>query len=87
MISTRDVGTTAAQRLLTWIFPANKPRRTAGERDCRCRNHGDNCARLGKPDLRYEQFFGYDQVRQALTPNGFFAEESRGVPRDVRAIT
>ncbi len=37
MIATRDVGDYAAQRLLTWIFPANKRASFLASATCRCR--------------------------------------------------
>ena len=71
MISTRDVGDYAAQRLLNLDFSGKQTRELLGERDLSMAEATAIIARgLGKPDLRYEQF-SYDQVRQALTQTGF----------------
>ena len=71
MISTRDVGDYAAQRLLDLDFSGKQTRELLGERDLSMAEATAIIARgLGKPDLRYEQF-SYDQVRQALTQTGF----------------
>jgi len=76
MISTRDVGDYAAQRLLDLDFSGKQTRELLGERDLSMAEATGIIARgLGKPDLRYEQF-SYDQVRQALTQTGFSAKKA-----------
>src|SRR5882762_8163402 len=71
MISTRDVGDYAAQRLLDLDFSGKQTRELLGERDLSMTEATAVIARgIGKPDLRYERF-SYDQVRQALTQTGF----------------
>ncbi|HEY4838094.1 MAG TPA: hypothetical protein VIH72_05780, partial [Candidatus Acidoferrales bacterium] len=71
MIATRDVGDYAAQRLLNLDFSGKQTRELLGERDLSMTEVTAVIARgIGKPDLRYVQI-PYDQMRQALTQNGF----------------
>ncbi len=71
MISTRDVGDYAAQRLLDLDFSGKQTRELLRERDLSMAEATAAIARgIGKPGLPYEQF-SYDQVRQALTQTGF----------------
>src|ERR1700688_866829 len=71
MMTTRDVGNYAAQRLLDLDFSGKQTRELLGERDLSMAEATTIIARgIGKPDLRYKQF-SYDQVRQALTQTGF----------------
>jgi len=74
MISTRDVGDYASQRLLHLDFSGKETRELLGERDLSMTEATAVIAGgIGKPDLRYEQF-PYDQVRQALTQMGIPAK-------------
>jgi uncharacterized protein YbjT (DUF2867 family) len=71
MITTRDVGNYAAQRLLDLDFSGKQTRELLGERDLSMTEATAVIAGgIGKPDLRYVQF-PYDQVQQALTQMGF----------------
>ena len=83
MIATRDVGDYAAQRLLDLDFSGKQTRELLGERDLSMTEATAVIARgIGKPDLRYEQF-SVSPGATGVDANGFFAEESRGVHRDV----
>jgi uncharacterized protein YbjT (DUF2867 family) len=71
MVTTRDVGDYAAQRLLDLDFSGRQTRELLGERDLSMAEATAVIARgIGKADLRYVQF-PYDQVQQALTQEGF----------------
>src|ERR1700726_3246247 len=70
MMTTRDVGNYAAQCLLDLDFSGKQTRELLGERDLSMAEATAVIARrIGKPDLRYEQF-PYDQVQQVLTQMG-----------------
>src|SRR6201987_1004310 len=70
MMATRDVGNYAAQRLLDLDFSGKQTRELLGERDLSMAEATTIIARrIGKPDLRYEQF-PYDQVQQVLEQMG-----------------
>src|SRR6202163_3269532 len=70
MAATRDVGAYAAQRLWDLNFSGKQTRELLGERDLAMAEATAVIARrIGKPDLRYEQF-PYDQVQQVLTQMG-----------------
>jgi uncharacterized protein YbjT (DUF2867 family) len=71
MITTRDVGDYAAQRVQGLDFSGKQTRELLGERDLTMTEVTAAIARgIGKPNLRYEQY-SYDQVQQALTKAGF----------------
>jgi uncharacterized protein YbjT (DUF2867 family) len=71
MITTRDVGNYAAQRLLDLDFHGKQTRELLGERDLSMAEVTAVIAQsIGKPDLRYVQF-PYDQVQQVLVQGGF----------------
>ena len=85
MMTTRDVGNYAAQRLLDLDFSGKQTRQLLGERDLSMAEATAIIARgIGKPDLRYVQF-PYDQVQQVLERR-HGAEESRGVHEMFKAI-
>ena len=70
MMTTRDVGNYAAQRLLDLDFSGKQTRELLGERDLSMAEATTIIARgIGKPDLRYVQF-PYDQVQQVLEGMG-----------------
>ncbi len=70
MIATRDIGDYAAKRLLDLDFSGKQTRELLGERDLSMAEATAVIgARIGKPDLRYEQF-PYDQVQQVLVQMG-----------------
>jgi uncharacterized protein YbjT (DUF2867 family) len=70
MMTTRDVGNYAAQRLLDLDFSGKQTRELLGERDLSMAEATAIIARgIGKPDLRYAQF-PYDQVQQVLEQTG-----------------
>jgi uncharacterized protein YbjT (DUF2867 family) len=70
MITTRDVGDYAAQRLLDLDFSGKQTQELLGERDLSMAEVTAIIARgIGKPDLRYEQF-PYDQVQHGLEQMG-----------------
>ena len=72
MMTTRDVGNYAAQRLLDLDFSGKQTRELLGERDLSASMAEATAiiARgIGKPDLRYVQF-PYDQVQQVLEQMG-----------------
>jgi uncharacterized protein YbjT (DUF2867 family) len=70
MMTTRDVGNYAAQRLLDLDFSGKQTRELLGERDLSMAEATAIIARgIGKPDLRYVQF-PYDQVQQVLEQMG-----------------
>jgi uncharacterized protein YbjT (DUF2867 family) len=86
MIATRDVGDYAAQRLLDLDFSGKQTREVLGERDLTMTESTAVIARrIGKPDLRYEQF-SYDQVEQALTQTGFSPKKAGVYIEMFRAI-
>jgi uncharacterized protein YbjT (DUF2867 family) len=71
MITTRDVGDYAAQRVLELDFSGKQTRELLGERELSMAEATAVIARgIGKPDLRYVQF-PYDQVQQSLEQAGF----------------
>jgi uncharacterized protein YbjT (DUF2867 family) len=70
MMTTRDVGNYAAQRLLDLDFSGKQTRELLGERDLSMAEATTIIARgIGKPDLRYKQF-SYDQMQHALEQMG-----------------
>ena len=76
MITTRDVGDYAAQRLLKLDFSGKQTRELLGERDLSMTEVTGVIARgIGKPDLRYVQF-SYDQMQQAFTQMGFSSKKA-----------
>ena len=86
MIATRDVGDYAAQRLLDLDFSGKQTRELLGDRDLTMTEATAVIARrIGKPDLRYEQF-SYDQVEQALTQTGFSPKKAGVYIEMFRAI-
>src|ERR1700676_3956146 len=86
MAATRDVGNYAAQRLLNLDFSGKQTRELLGERDLSMTEVTAVIARrIGKPDLRYEQF-SYDQVEQALTQTGFSPKKAGVYIEMFRAI-
>jgi uncharacterized protein YbjT (DUF2867 family) len=76
MMTTRDVGNYAAQRLLELNFSGKQTRELLGERDLSMVEVTTIIARgIGKPDLRYKQF-SYDQMQQVLEQMGMTAEKA-----------
>jgi uncharacterized protein YbjT (DUF2867 family) len=70
MMTTRDVGNYAAQRLLGLDFSGKQTRELLGERDLSMTEATAIIARgIGKPDLGYVQF-PYDEVQQVLEQMG-----------------
>jgi len=70
MITTRDIGAYAAERLLKLDFNGKQTQDLLGERDLSMNEVTSVIGRaLNKPDLRYAQF-PYDQVQQVLVQMG-----------------
>jgi uncharacterized protein YbjT (DUF2867 family) len=70
MIATRDVGASAAERLLKLDFSGKQTQELLGERDLNMTEVVAVISRgIGKPDLRYVQF-SYEQVEQTLVQMG-----------------
>jgi uncharacterized protein YbjT (DUF2867 family) len=87
MMTTRDVGNYAAQRLLDLDFSDKQTRELLGERDLSMAEATTIIARgIDKQDLRYEQF-PYDQVQQVLEQMGMPPKKARCTSRCSRRST
>ena len=76
MITTRDIGAYAAERLLRLDFSGKQTQELLGERDLSMTEAAAVISRgIGKPDLRYVQF-SYEQVEHTLVQMGLSAKSA-----------
>jgi uncharacterized protein YbjT (DUF2867 family) len=86
MIATRDVGDSAASRLLALDFSGKHARELLGERELSMTEATAAIGRgIGIPDLRYEQF-SYDQFEQGLKQAGFSPKKAAVYAEMFKAI-